>query len=75
MPVNSAITKRSAAKGGRDALVMLTPATLVMQVLSEHVTLSDAEYSLLFGVVTMAIGFAYRVARDHGWMRPSGDGG
>ena len=73
--MNSAITKRSAAKGGRDALIMLTPATLIMQILSEHVTLSDAEYSLLFGAVTMAIGFVYRVARDHGLLRPSRDGG
>ena len=71
--MNTAITKRSAAKGGRDALVMLTPATLAMTVLAERVTLSDAEYSLIFGAVTMAIGFAYRVARDHGKMRPSGE--
>ena len=71
--MNPSITKRSAAKGGRDALVMLTPATLVMTVLAERVTLSDAEYSLLFGAVTMVIGFAYRVARDHGWLRPSGE--
>ena len=71
--MNPSIAKRSAAKGGRDALIMLTPATLVLQVVAEHIDLSDAEYSLLFGVVTMAIGFGYRIARDHGWLRPSGE--
>lgn len=73
-PPATKVAANSGRKAARDAAGFGGAGLMVMTALGEYVEVRKATFALGVLVISGVLSFAYRYARDRGWLLPSGDG-